>query len=78
MLQISVNYHIGGPTLRNFVAQIARPVVDLISYQSGCGFEIEIIAATNQETNDSAVFGVNIPILAQARAGWTGFYVGGP
>jgi hypothetical protein len=66
------------PTLRNFVVQIARPVVDVISYQSGCGFEIEIIAATNQETNDWAVFGVNIRILAQARAGWNGFYVGGP
>ena len=55
------------PTLCNFAADIVGPLVDLISYRTGCGFEIEIISATNKETTEWAVFGIEIPILAQAR-----------
>jgi hypothetical protein len=55
------------PTLRNFAADIVRPLVDLISYRTGGGFEVEIISATNKETNEWAVFGTEIPVLAQAR-----------
>ena len=54
-------------TLRNFASDIVRPLADLISYRTGGGFEIEIISATNKETNEWAVFGIEIPILAQAR-----------
>ena len=53
------------PTLRNFAADTVRPLVDLISYRAGGGFEVQIISATNKETNEWAVFGPEIPILAQ-------------
>lgn len=54
-------------TLRNAAADCVRTITDLVGYTRGCYLDVEIISAVSQETNDWAVFGIEIPVLASRR-----------
>jgi hypothetical protein len=54
-------------TLRNTAAEIVRAIADLISYQTACGYEVEIVSAVCHETDEWEVFGINIRMLAAQR-----------
>lgn len=47
-------------SLKNSVANIARMAVDIIGYQNGCGYDIEITGAVDNDGNMS-IFGVQEP-----------------
>ncbi len=60
-------------TIRNEALHCVRMITDLIGYQLGCWFDVEIISAVSQETSDWRVFEKEIPVLAsQRRAKATG------
>src|SRR4051794_18926644 len=41
-------------TLRNYAGNLVRMITDLLGYQSGSFFDVEIISAVSQETNEWA------------------------
>jgi hypothetical protein len=55
------------PTLRNSAIDSLRVITDLVGYERGYYFDVEIISAVCKETNDWAVFGIEIPVLASRR-----------
>jgi hypothetical protein len=54
-------------TLANIAKDHVRTITDLIGYERACAFDVEIISAACQETNDWQVFGIEIPALVQGR-----------
>lgn len=54
-------------TMRNYVREQAEHLVGIIGYRFGGMFDVEISAASRQETNDWAVFGNEIGCLVNAR-----------
>jgi hypothetical protein len=58
-------------TLRNFAVSAVRTITDLVGYQEGCYFDVEIISGVCQETNEWTVFGIQIPVLASRRVNQT-------
>jgi hypothetical protein len=54
-------------TLRNTAGASVRTITDLIGYQRGCYFDVEILSAVSKNTDEWAVFGIEIPILVKWR-----------
>ncbi len=54
-------------TMRNFIREQAEHLVALIGYKFGGTFDVEILAASREGTNDWAVFGNEIGCLVNAR-----------
>ena len=59
-------------TLRNLIERHIRATADLISYQNGFGYDVEVIAAVCRETGEPCIFGPVIPVLSQRRGGTGG------
>jgi hypothetical protein len=57
------------PTLRNLVEQDIRTMTDLIGYQNGFAYDVDLILAICRDTGERHVFGPVIPILSQRRGG---------
>jgi hypothetical protein len=55
-------------TLANIARNHIRTITDLVGYERACAFDVEIISAVCQETNDWQVFGIEIPALVQRRS----------
>lgn len=56
-------------TLRNLLEAEVRSVLDIIGYQHGLSFDVEIISASHSTSDDKVIFGINIPILSNRRKG---------
>ena len=56
-------------TLRNLVQGSIRQFTDLIGYQNGFAFDVEVISAASRDTGERCVFGVTIPVLSERRGG---------
>jgi hypothetical protein len=55
------------PSLRNIAADCIRQITDLVGYQQGCWFDVEVVSAICRDTGDWTVFGTEIPVLAARR-----------
>jgi hypothetical protein len=55
------------PTLKNIAQEFAQNLVDTLGYVWGCGYEVEITAVSTSR-GQHHVFGVNVPILENAKA----------
>jgi hypothetical protein len=55
------------PTLRNAAADCIRTITDLVGFKQGCCFDVEVVSAICRDTNDWAVFGIEIPVLKARR-----------
>jgi hypothetical protein len=56
-------------SLRNLASNNAQILTDLIGYKEACCFNVEIRSAVCRENDDWHVFGIDVPVLAQTRAG---------
>jgi hypothetical protein len=56
-------------TLRNLIGQNIRSTTDLIGYQNGFAYDVEVISAVSIDTGDRCIFGVTIPVLSERRGG---------
>jgi hypothetical protein len=54
-------------SLRNVARDCIRMITDLVGYERGCWFDVEVVSAIRRDTNDWSVFGTEIPILASRR-----------
>ena len=54
-------------SIRNAAVECIRMITDLIGYQHGCYFDVEILSAVSQETSDWQVFANEIRVLASRR-----------
>ena len=54
-------------SIRIAAVECIRMITDLIGYQHGCYFDVEILSAVSQETSDWQVFANEIPVLASRR-----------
>jgi len=57
------------PSLRNLADFHIRTVTDLAGYMHALCFDVEVIAAVCQDTNEWQMFGIEIPVLAERRKG---------
>jgi hypothetical protein len=55
-------------SLRNYLEADVRSIVDLVGYQRGLSFDVEIISAIADVSKSGLVFGTQIPALAQSRS----------
>ena len=55
-------------TLKNYIADIVRAIVDAYGYLSGCGYDVEIVKLIPPGVNQSYVFGVDIPVLKPSES----------
>ncbi|PKL57789.1 MAG: hypothetical protein CVV34_05690 [Methanomicrobiales archaeon HGW-Methanomicrobiales-5] len=46
-------------TIRNYVEESVRLLIDILGYINGCGYDLEIATMINTRTNESIVFGVD-------------------
>ena len=53
-------------TMRNHVESVTRIIVDSFGYSTGRGYDVEIISVV-QPNNETIVFGVEVPALAEFR-----------
>lgn len=51
-------------TLKNYIEDFIRAIIDALGYAKGCGYDVEIIQMVDDVGNQPLVFGVGIPILA--------------
>lgn len=56
-------------TIKNMVSSVVSSFIDAYSYLEGRWQTVEITSAVNLETGEEVVFGVEIPVLAQGKAG---------
>ena len=56
-------------TLRNLIERHLRTTTDLIGYQNGFGYDVEVIATVCRDTGERCIFGPVIPVLSQRRGG---------
>ena len=56
-------------SLRNLASRNAQILTDLIGYKEAYCFSVEIRSAICRENDDWYVFGIDIPVLAESRAG---------
>ena len=54
-------------TLKNLLEDHIRSMLDLIGYQQGVSFDVEIVSAVNSIDKTKCVFGIAIPVLQQRR-----------
>jgi hypothetical protein len=54
-------------TLRNLVEQSIRAYVDAIGYVEGLNYDLDFISAASLETGEGTIFGIKIPVIAEAR-----------
>jgi hypothetical protein len=54
-------------SLRNVACDCIRRITDLVGYERGCWFDVEVVSAIRRDTNDWSVFGIEIPVLASRR-----------
>jgi hypothetical protein len=54
-------------TLRNLAADQIRIFTDIIGYERGLAFDVEIISSVCLDTGDRHTFGIEIPVLKQRR-----------
>ena len=50
-------------TLKNYVADVVRVIVDGYGYLSGCGYDVEIVKLVLTGGPEPIMFGVDIPVL---------------
>ena len=50
------------PSLRNYVEEVIRAMIDMAGYLNGIGYDFEMISVINNDTDESRVFGVQLPI----------------
>jgi hypothetical protein len=55
-------------SLRNSVANNVRTLLDIVGYDQGNYFDVDMLSASSKTTDDWAVFGIDIPVLASTRA----------
>jgi len=51
-------------TLKNYIDDSIRTIVDALGYTKGCGYDCEIIQMVDDIGNEPIVFGVGIPVLS--------------
>jgi hypothetical protein len=56
-------------SLRNLASSNAQILTDLIGYKAACCFNVDIRSAVCRENDDWYVFGIDIPVLVETRAG---------
>ncbi len=50
-------------TLKNYIADVVRTIVDVYGYLSGCGYDVEIVKLILPGSAQPMIFGVDIPVL---------------